>query len=371
VRAFYRDFGLAETAPGRFADADGGEQLPIAPAPRARCASSRSASTTPTISRAPSRRSRGSASRWSTARARSSSRAATGVRVRLEIQPRLDQKPPARVAVNAPGRTDRVNARSRGALSEPPTPPRKLSHVVVGSPDAAASRRFFVEGIGFKVSDEMPGGLASFLRCSTDHHNLLVQAGPVSYLHHTAWEMDDVDAIGRAAAAMVAADPERHVWGFGRHGIGSNYFWYLRDPGGAFAEYTSDLDSITEDEAWKVAASVPVHPLAVWGPPGSEELHRARRHRGARARGGVSDRIDVAIVGCGPVGLALAILLGQRGHRVHIVERWPEPYPLPRAVHFDHEVGRILQSAGIAPALDGRTVAAPTYEWRNTPRARR
>jgi 2-polyprenyl-6-methoxyphenol hydroxylase-like FAD-dependent oxidoreductase len=77
------------------------------------------------------------------------------------------------------------------------------------------------------------------------------------------------------------------------------------------------------------------------------------------------ERADVAIVGCGPVGLALAILLGQRGRRVHVVERWPEPYPLPRAVHFDHEVGRILQGLGIAPALEGRTVAAPTYEWRN------
>jgi hypothetical protein len=50
---------------------------------------------------------------------------------------------------------------------------------------------------------------------------------------------------------------------------------------------------------------------------------------------------------------------------VHVVERWPEPYPLPRAVHFDHEVGRILQLAGVADALAGRTVAAPTYEWRN------
>ena len=38
-------------------------------------------------------------------------------------------------------------------------------------------------------------------------------------------------------AAMVAADPARHVWGLGRHGIGSNYFWYLRDPAGNFAEY--------------------------------------------------------------------------------------------------------------------------------------
>ena len=75
--------------------------------------------------------------------------------------------------------------------------------------------------------------------------------------------------------------------------------------------------------------------------------------------------VDVAIVGYGPVGQVLAILLGQRGWRVRVVERWPEPYPLPRAVHFDHEVGRILQLAGVAGALAGRTMPAATYEWRN------
>jgi 2-polyprenyl-6-methoxyphenol hydroxylase-like FAD-dependent oxidoreductase len=79
----------------------------------------------------------------------------------------------------------------------------------------------------------------------------------------------------------------------------------------------------------------------------------------------VKDPADVAIVGYGPVGQLLAILLGQRGHRVLVIERWPEPYPLPRAVHFDHEVGRILQSAGVAGALAGRSVPAPVYEWRN------
>ena len=140
-------------------------------------------------------------------------------------------------------------------LPAAPSRPRKLSHVVVASPDAAASQRFFVEGLGFRVSDAVPALGASFLRCSTDHHNLLVQPGPIAFLHHTAWEMDDVDAVGRAAATMLAADASRHVWGLGRHGIGSNYFWYLRDPAGNFAEYSSDLDVIADDEAWRVAAS--------------------------------------------------------------------------------------------------------------------
>jgi len=74
---------------------------------------------------------------------------------------------------------------------------------------------------------------------------------------------------------------------------------------------------------------------------------------------------DVAIVGCGPVGQTLAILLGQRGWRVRVFERFPEPYPLPRAVHFDHEIGRVLQSAGVAAALAGRTEPTSVYEWRN------
>jgi len=74
---------------------------------------------------------------------------------------------------------------------------------------------------------------------------------------------------------------------------------------------------------------------------------------------------DVAIVGGGPTGLTLAILLAQRGRSVVVLERFPAPYPLPRAVHFDHEVARILQSAGVARELEGFTEPAPIYEWRN------
>ena len=74
---------------------------------------------------------------------------------------------------------------------------------------------------------------------------------------------------------------------------------------------------------------------------------------------------DVAIVGAGPVGLLLAIQLAQRDRSVVVLEQWPAPYTLPRAVHFDHEVGRILQSCGIGDEIRAISEPAEVYEWRN------
>lgn len=60
---------------------------------------------------------------------------------------------------------------------------------------------------------------------------------------------------------------------------------------------------------------------------------------------------EVAIVGCGPVGAIAANLFGHAGLRTLVIEREAEPYPLPRAVHIDHEMMRIFQSAGLADAV--------------------
>jgi Glyoxalase/Bleomycin resistance protein/Dioxygenase superfamily len=137
---------------------------------------------------------------------------------------------------------------------------------VVGSADHEATEAFFTAGLGFKISDRVKGA-GAFLRCSTDHHNVLVLGAPVSFLHHTSWQVDDVDEIGRGACAMLAGHPERHVWGLGRHYGGSNFFWYLKDPAGSFSEYYSDMDCIVDDQLWTPEDLEGARGLYSWGPP--------------------------------------------------------------------------------------------------------
>ncbi|MBO9513308.1 MAG: bifunctional 3-(3-hydroxy-phenyl)propionate/3-hydroxycinnamic acid hydroxylase [Variovorax sp.] len=60
-----------------------------------------------------------------------------------------------------------------------------------------------------------------------------------------------------------------------------------------------------------------------------------------------ADAYDVAIVGLGPTGATLANLLGAAGRSVLVLEREAAIFPLPRAIHFDGEVLRIFQAAGL------------------------
>ena len=60
------------------------------------------------------------------------------------------------------------------------------------------------------------------------------------------------------------------------------------------------------------------------------------------------EHVPVVVIGAGPTGTSTAIMLGQRGVRCLVLERWPEVYPLPRAVHFDDEVFRIFASMDLA-----------------------
>ena len=268
VRCYYKDFGLAGEDDGWLSTTDGGGQLRLVPAPRRQLLQMEIGVDDPDdigritgqlrrIDVAVSRRSGDSVT---------AAEPVTGVQVTATVTRRLVQQPSPEATYNQPGLIRRPDARTPGILREGTVRPRRLGHVVIGSTDQATSQRFFTDGFGLKVSDQVRDA-AAFMRCSTDHHNVLVQRAPVNFLHHTAWQVDDIDDIGRGAMAMIEGHPERHAWGPGRHFIGSNFFWYLRDPAGTFSEYYSDLDCIVDDALWSPRVWEGDKALYSWGPP--------------------------------------------------------------------------------------------------------
>lgn len=80
---------------------------------------------------------------------------------------------------------------------------------------------------------------------------------------------------------------------------------------------------------------------------------------------GLEPDADVLIVGNGPVGQTLSILLARQGRRVTTVEKYPEAFGRPRAISVDRLTGRILGAAGAAGAFDTFGEPLLGYDWVN------
>jgi catechol 2,3-dioxygenase-like lactoylglutathione lyase family enzyme len=170
--AYYAEFGLSPDGDGWFTTRDAGRQLRIVHAP------DDLARATASLARL------GIDAHREPARI-SAVEKATGTRAVLEIAGRAEQTAVPATRYNGPGRYERSGHRAPGVLRTGPVKPRKLGHAVLGSTDYQITRAFFADGLGFKVSDHIKGA-GTFMRCSTDHHNILVLAAPVSFLHHTS-----------------------------------------------------------------------------------------------------------------------------------------------------------------------------------------
>lgn len=77
-----------------------------------------------------------------------------------------------------------------------------------------------------------------------------------------------------------------------------------------------------------------------------------------------SQHFDVVVVGLGPVGAALANLLGKHGVRTLVVDRDRRINRAPRAIALDNEALRVLQLAGLAEG-DFEMVAIPYVQMRS------
>lgn len=184
---------------------------------------------------------------------------------------------PAQPAVpaNVTGAAARVGAPVR--LPPAPSDVLRLGHAALESADPEALLLFLMRTFGMIVSDYQPldeaelgTPVASFLRCDrgatpTDHHTIAVALGPRAGLAHVAFEVPNLDAIGRGAAHLHARG-HRHAWGIGRHILGSQLFDYWRAPDGIVVEHYCDGDVFDAHAPTGRLAFRGTH-LAQWGGP--------------------------------------------------------------------------------------------------------
>lgn len=144
--------------------------------------------------------------------------------------------------------------------------PRRLSHVLLFSSDVSRSIDFYCRGLGLRLSDRSQD-IVAFLHAphGCDHHLIAFAKSSVRGWHHSSWDVDGVDEVGLGAEQMATAG-YREGWGTGRHVLGSNYFHYVRDPWGSFAEYSAHIDYIEAGYQWAGSDHPPENSLYLWGP---------------------------------------------------------------------------------------------------------
>ena len=131
---------------------------------------------------------------------------------------------------HAPGREDRSR-------------PTKLTHVVLNASKTDDERAFFIDALGFRLSDSTD--MMEFVRCTHDHHSLALVRTEGPSLNHMAYEMPNIDGLMRGAGRMKQAGYNIE-WGLGRHGPGNNVFTYFVEPNGFVTEYTADVEQVDE-----------------------------------------------------------------------------------------------------------------------------
>lgn len=145
--------------------------------------------------------------------------------------------------------------------------PRRLSHILLFSPDVDRGLAFYEDVLGLKLSDRS-GSIIAFIHTphGSDHHLIALAKSGGYGLHHCSWDVPSIDDVGLGAQQMAEAGHARG-WGVGRHVLGSNYFRYVRDPWGSYAEYSFDIDYVAAGADWPSGDYPPEDSLYAWGPP--------------------------------------------------------------------------------------------------------
>jgi len=186
-----------------------------------------------------------------------------GLPVQLRVAAKASPSSPApREFVPECRNAGRAPSRSQAASVHP----LYLSHILLFSADVDAARAFYEDMLGLRLSDRS-GSVIAFLHSphGSDHHLIALAKSEGLGLHHSSWCVPSIDAVGLGSQQMEQAGYAQG-WGVGRHVLGSNYFRYVRDPWGSYAEYSYDIDFVEPSSTWPAADHPGEDSLYVWGP---------------------------------------------------------------------------------------------------------
>ncbi len=189
----------------------------------------------------------------------------------IEVRPGVKTSPTGKSDLASP----QIAAGARGApyrrLAEKPSP-RRLSHILRFTTNVDRAIEFYGGVLGLGLSDRSGDGIA-FLHGihGSDHHLMAFVKSERPGLHHLSWDVPSVDAVGLGAMTM-ADQGYAKGWGVGRHVLGSNYFYYARDPWGSYSEYSCGIDFIPAHQTWEALDHPPEDSFYLWGPEVPEEF---------------------------------------------------------------------------------------------------
>jgi catechol 2,3-dioxygenase-like lactoylglutathione lyase family enzyme len=162
-----------------------------------------------------------------------------------------------------------------------PSQVKRIAHFVLTTTEVPKVLAWYREMLGLVRSEDIYQGdpdnlIGSFNRPDrgeeyVDHHAFFCRLGPTNGMNHVSFEVQDVDDL-MLGHDHLTSQGYRHMWGVGRHFLGSQIFDYWCDPWGRCHEHWTDSDRLnihggegllSREQAYK----------SQWGPTAPKEFH--------------------------------------------------------------------------------------------------
>ncbi|WP_336660019.1 VOC family protein [Leucobacter sp. USHLN153] len=125
--------------------------------------------------------------------------------------------------------------------------PIKFQHTTLGTSDVQPMIEFFVNTIGFRISDQLADGRFCWLRSDKDHHTVaIVNVGKGGDIDHYSYDLAEWADFKAWCDRLTELDVDVQ-WGPGRHGPGNNLFVFFDDPAGNHIELSAEMEKFYDE----------------------------------------------------------------------------------------------------------------------------